>query len=140
MGSAQSTRTTSMEDKDLAQQEIINNSVSGPLQSSETPENYAVVVVAARDIPQQENDEESESDDEDEEWNERLAILEDARQLKRLAEFFLQPEKPVAVEATAAARCYLLQPSIRPENHYGRRRGRTRPHSKGAQTIEGTGR
>ena len=43
---------------------------------------------------------------EDEEWNERLQILEDARKLRKLAEFFLNPEQPVAVDATASARCY----------------------------------
>ena len=43
---------------------------------------------------------------EDEEWNERLQILEDARNLKKVAEFFLQPEQPVKVDSTACARAY----------------------------------
>ena len=42
----------------------------------------------------------------DEEENERFRILEDAQQLKKLAGFFLQPENPVAADATACARCF----------------------------------
>jgi hypothetical protein len=42
---------------------------------------------------------------EDEEWNERLRILDDSRRLRELAGYFLQPEKPVTVDATACARC-----------------------------------
>ena len=41
---------------------------------------------------------------EDEEWEERLRILEDARQLKQVAEFFLHPEEPV--QANSSSRCY----------------------------------
>jgi hypothetical protein len=37
---------------------------------------------------------------------ERLRILEDAKQLKRLAVAFLHPERPVEVEFDAYARCY----------------------------------
>jgi hypothetical protein len=46
----------------------------------------------------------------DEEWYERLAILEESRKLRQLAEFFLHPEKPVAMDATACARCYFDRP------------------------------
>jgi hypothetical protein len=42
--------------------------------------------------------------EEDEEWEERLRVLEDARQLKRMAEFFLHPETPVP--SSVGARCY----------------------------------
>ena len=47
----------------------------------------------------------------DEEWEERLRILEDARSLKAVAQFFLHPEKPVETERTAKARCYFDRPS-----------------------------
>jgi hypothetical protein len=47
----------------------------------------------------------------DEEWNERLTILEESHKLRQLAEFFLHPEKPVAMDATACARCYFDRPS-----------------------------
>jgi len=42
---------------------------------------------------------------------ERLLILEDAKQLKRLAAAFLHPERPVEVEFNAYARCYFDRPS-----------------------------
>ena len=48
---------------------------------------------------------------EDEEWNERLRILEDAKTLKKLAVFFLHPEKPVEVSPEATARCFFDRPS-----------------------------
>lgn len=47
----------------------------------------------------------------DEEWNERLRILEDARQLKRCAAFFVHPEAPILVDGTGCARCYFDRPS-----------------------------
>ena len=42
---------------------------------------------------------------------ERRRILEDANNLKKLANFFLHPEKPVQVDGTATARCYFDRPS-----------------------------
>jgi hypothetical protein len=42
---------------------------------------------------------------------ERLRILEDAKNLKRLAVAFLHPERPVEVEFDAYARCYFDRPS-----------------------------
>ena len=68
--------------------------------SIETTSNYA-------------DDESSEDDDESEVdayLQERMAVLEDARQLKQLAEFFLQPERPVQVDAETTARCYFDRP------------------------------
>jgi len=63
-----------------------------------------------------EEDEEDTGDDdeeeEDEEWLERLRVLEDARNLKKVAVFFLQPEKPVEVEPTCPARCFFGRPSM----------------------------
>ena len=47
-----------------------------------------------------------EEDDIDEWWNERLAILEDAKKLKEVASYFLHPEYPVQIDSTACARCY----------------------------------
>ena len=41
-----------------------------------------------------------------EEWEERLQILADARNLKKVAGFFLHPEHTVESSATATARCY----------------------------------
>ena len=41
-----------------------------------------------------------------EEIEERLRILQETRQLRVLAEFFLHPEKPVRTEPTTFARCY----------------------------------
>ena len=49
-----------------------------------------------------------------EEWSERLAILEDARYLKMMAEFYLHPEKPVA--SGLEARCYFDRASA-PTEH-----------------------
>jgi len=46
-------------------------------------------------------------EEEDEEWTERLRVLEDCRNLKKVAGFFLHPERPVVVDdAAATARCY----------------------------------
>ena len=42
----------------------------------------------------------------DEEDDEKFCVLQDARQLKVLADFFLHPEKPVRVNGTALGRCY----------------------------------
>ena len=50
--------------------------------------------------------------EEDEEWEERLCILEEARQLKRMAEFFLHPEAPVP--ASVGARCFFDRSSAPP--------------------------
>ena len=47
----------------------------------------------------------------EEDWEERLRILKDSRNLKALAEFFLHPEKPVRVEPNAFGRCYFNRPS-----------------------------
>ena len=47
----------------------------------------------------------------DEGWKEYLAILEDNRKLRQFAGFYLQPEKPVEVDATACARCYFSRNS-----------------------------
>ena len=41
----------------------------------------------------------------DEEWNERLRVLEDARNLKKLARFFLHPEESVKTNGLQA-RCF----------------------------------
>ena len=49
----------------------------------------------------------------DEEWTDRVQILQDARNLKKLADFFMSPEKPVVVDATATARCFFSRPSAR---------------------------
>jgi hypothetical protein len=51
----------------------------------------------------------SEHDDEMEE--ERLRILEEMKQLKTTAEWYLNPEKPVAVDATSCGRNYFSRPS-----------------------------
>lgn len=59
------------------------------------------------DVLEEETDTDYESDDDDEEdeaWEERLRILDDARQLKRIAEYFLHPE--AAVKSTLGSRCY----------------------------------
>lgn len=53
----------------------------------------------------------TEEEEEDEEWLERLRILDDARKLKQVAEFFLLAEKPVATDATACGRCFFERPS-----------------------------
>lgn len=42
---------------------------------------------------------------------ERRMILDDARMLRQVAEFFYHPEKPVETDATACARCYFSRPS-----------------------------
>jgi predicted Rdx family selenoprotein len=47
----------------------------------------------------------------DGEWSERATILEESHKLRQLAVFFLYPEKPVAMDATACARCYFDRPS-----------------------------
>ena len=52
----------------------------------------------------------------DEEWNERLRILEDARNLAKVATFFHHPEKPVVTDATVCARCYFSRPSAPEQN------------------------
>lgn len=62
------------------------------------------------------SDTDSETDDEeeeeaDEEFLERLRILEDAKQLKKLAVMFAHPELPLESEPTACARCYFDRPS-----------------------------
>lgn len=49
----------------------------------------------------------------DEDWEERIRILEDARNLKKVAEFFLHPEKPV--EADGCARCFFDRVSAPPQ-------------------------
>ncbi|GFH55158.1 hypothetical protein CTEN210_11634 [Chaetoceros tenuissimus] len=82
-------------------------------------------VVDSKRVSEQEEEEEyyssdsdtdSETDDEeeeedDEEFLERLRILEDAKQLKKLAVMFAHPELPVESEPTACARCYFDRPS-----------------------------
>lgn len=57
------------------------------------------------------DDSDDEDEEEDEAWLERLRILEDARQLKKVAAFFLHPEKPVKTESTASARCFFERAS-----------------------------
>jgi len=47
-----------------------------------------------------------ESEEEDEEWNERVQILADAKQLKKLAVDYMHPEKPVEVDPLSACRNY----------------------------------
>lgn len=56
---------------------------------------------------------EDDSDDEidEEEWNERIQILKDTRNLAAVADFFLNPHKPVRSEGTNFARCYFSRPS-----------------------------
>jgi hypothetical protein len=54
---------------------------------------------------------EEEEEEEDEEWNERLAILQDARNLKQMANFYLNPHKPVVVSPEAMGRNYFERPS-----------------------------
>jgi hypothetical protein len=120
MGSAQSTHTpTENNDNDLVVQQEFSTpsiSVSGH-QTSESSDVLEDEDDSGYDSDNDDSDSDSNTDEEDseeeydEEWNERLAILEDARKLRQLAEFFLQPEKPVAVDATAAARCYFDRPS-----------------------------
>jgi len=60
---------------------------------------------------EEEEDDEFDSGDEigDDEWEERLLILEEARQLKKVAEFFLHPEEPVL--SNSSSRCYFKRAS-----------------------------
>jgi len=55
------------------------------------------------------SDYESDEEEEDEEWEERLRILEDARKLKQVAEFFAHPEAPVV--GSTGSRCFFDRPS-----------------------------
>jgi len=65
------------------------------------------VVSAESDYSSDEDEDfEFDSNEEDEEAAERRMILEEARQLKEMAGFYLHPEAPVASDAAACARCY----------------------------------
>ena len=100
MGSAQSTQTVNLDNKNFSKKEESNDNLSGPNFSEN-------LYVRTEDCPIVSDDD----DDEEEDLHERLVILSDARKLKNLAEFFLKPELPVAVDATATARCYFDRPS-----------------------------
>jgi hypothetical protein len=109
MGSAQSTQATmEIKNKDLPQHEVrsTSSSVSGPQQH----------FISSSSIDEDSDDSEYDSDSNDgidEEWNERLAILEDSRKLRQLAEFFLYPEKPVVTsDPFATGRNYFTRPSF----------------------------
>eukprot|EP00934_Nitzschia_sp_Nitz4_P002505 Nitzschia sp. Nitz4//scaffold36_size144017//59188//62095//NITZ4_003088-RA/size144017-processed-gene-0.43-mRNA-1//1//CDS//3329549462//2495//frame0 len=103
MGTAQSTQATSeitgRPPKDITK----TSSLSGRKQSLKEVLQPAAPVISSDEAVEASSDsevsdddyEEDSDDDEDEEWNERLAILEDTRQLRKVAEFFLCPEKPV---------------------------------------------
>ncbi|KAL3937591.1 MAG: hypothetical protein SGBAC_007331 [Bacillariaceae sp.] len=56
-------------------------------------------------------DDSDDDEEEDEEWNERLAILQDARNLKQMADFYLNPHKPVVVSPEVMGRNYFERPS-----------------------------
>jgi hypothetical protein len=121
MGSKQSTLTT-LEIKDQPQkQEVPPSSESGRKQSTSDSvlEETLMISIKAEDPNVFSGSDSDDSDDysidddseEDEEWNERLRILQDARSLRKLAEFFMSPEMPVIVDATAKARCYFSRVS-----------------------------
>merc|ERR1719410_1653262 len=50
-------------------------------------------------------------DEEEVDLDERDRILEEMKQLKTTAEWYMHPEKPVAVDATACGRNYFSRPS-----------------------------
>jgi predicted Rdx family selenoprotein len=113
MGSAQSTQATTEINKDLPQQEgPSTSSLSGHTsESTEAPQHF--ISSSASDEDSDDSAYDSDSDDEEyEEWNERLAIVEDSRKLRQLAEFFLYPEKPVITsDPFATGRNYFTRPS-----------------------------
>jgi cell envelope opacity-associated protein A len=57
------------------------------------------------------DDDDDDDDEEDEEWMERLRIFEDARNLRKVASFFLHPEKPVECDPIYSARCFFSRSS-----------------------------
>ncbi|CAJ1964514.1 unnamed protein product [Cylindrotheca closterium] len=58
-----------------------------------------------------EGDTDDDDEEEDEEWNERLAILQDARNLKQMADFYLNPHKPVVSSPEFMGRNFFERPS-----------------------------
>ncbi|KAG7371178.1 hypothetical protein IV203_019748 [Nitzschia inconspicua] len=65
------------------------------------------ITVASYEEDDFDTDDEEEEDEELEEFIlERKMILQDARNLAIMADFYYSPEKPVAVDGTASARCY----------------------------------
>eukprot|EP00980_Cylindrotheca_fusiformis_P022061 scaffold8960_cov91-Cylindrotheca_fusiformis.AAC.1 len=120
MGTVQSTHTTARE---ITSSEA-KRSVSGrknedpvlvePTQISKTIVNDLSSEEKLEDSEQEFEDSDDDSDDEDEEdeeWNERLQILKDARNLSKLADFFLNPHKPVTADTCACGRNYFSRPS-----------------------------
>eukprot|EP00537_Pseudo-nitzschia_pungens_P007021 CAMPEP_0172356012 /NCGR_PEP_ID=MMETSP1060-20121228/350_1 /TAXON_ID=37318 /ORGANISM="Pseudo-nitzschia pungens, Strain cf. cingulata" /LENGTH=1099 /DNA_ID=CAMNT_0013075891 /DNA_START=70 /DNA_END=3369 /DNA_ORIENTATION=- len=67
------------------------------------------VMSAESDYSSDEDDDFEFDSNEDEEAAERRMILEEARQLKEMAGFYLHPEAPVASNAMASARCYFTR-------------------------------
>jgi len=73
----------------------------------ESLDDFNSVVSAESDYSSDEDeDSDFDSDEEDEEMAERRMILEEARQLRKMAGFYHHPEAPVASDATACARCF----------------------------------
>jgi hypothetical protein len=64
---------------------------------------------------------------------ERARILAEARQLKALAERWMHPEAPLAVDATATARCYFDRPSAVERETFGAAEERARVLSQAKQ-------
>ena len=107
MGSAQSTQTTTeTENKTLEVKRV-----TGPATRVETTENATNLETIPQINDNEDGDDISALDEEEDDWLERLAILEDVRKLGKIAEFFLCPEKRVACDDCAGARCYFDRPS-----------------------------
>jgi len=98
MGAAQSTRIES------TVQDIACPCASNDASGQENVETYKAIQIEQDESSS--DDVEDSSVDEEEWFEERLQILEESSQLRRLAEFFLCPEKAITVDPTAMARCY----------------------------------
>eukprot|EP00525_Craspedostauros_australis_P006731 CAMPEP_0198135488 /NCGR_PEP_ID=MMETSP1442-20131203/60615_1 /TAXON_ID= /ORGANISM="Craspedostauros australis, Strain CCMP3328" /LENGTH=566 /DNA_ID=CAMNT_0043796661 /DNA_START=142 /DNA_END=1841 /DNA_ORIENTATION=- len=125
MGASMST-DTAKEIKDVPHEQH-PRSMSGRKQSPEKQEDtsrFAISTIETDEEPSVSSEDESaeedndleydaadEDEEEDEEWNERLAVLRDARQLKQWADFYAHPEAPVEVDPLAKARNYFNRPS-----------------------------
>eukprot|EP00538_Stauroneis_constricta_P006765 CAMPEP_0119570546 /NCGR_PEP_ID=MMETSP1352-20130426/43670_1 /TAXON_ID=265584 /ORGANISM="Stauroneis constricta, Strain CCMP1120" /LENGTH=407 /DNA_ID=CAMNT_0007620215 /DNA_START=100 /DNA_END=1321 /DNA_ORIENTATION=- len=106
-GRKQSTSTEKHEDETRLISPIESDEDSSVSSEDESAEEDNAGSGYELDVDADDDDDE----EEDEEWNERLAILRDARQLKQWAQFYAHPEAPVEVDPTAKARNYFARAS-----------------------------
>eukprot|EP00980_Cylindrotheca_fusiformis_P024594 scaffold12118_cov138-Cylindrotheca_fusiformis.AAC.11 len=116
MGMSQSTLSNKATSSKQQQEENFSLKEKSGLNQSNLLVNKDSSVMEEEDDDCDDDSESDDDDDDDEEWNERLLILKDARNLATLADFFLNPHKPIVTsDPFAYGRNYFTRPSATEE-------------------------